>query len=514
VADSRAVLMVNPDREKPIVAPLPLDYLASSIRHASYEPELLDLALESDWYAATNHAVSSKDLLAIVILIGRLDDGLYNSQTYFLPKTRTLVEYLRSKTKAPVILIGGAYSLVPEGILRFCKADYGIACDAEDALPRLLDVLMNDGRVDGVPNIGWIDGKTFQQNPVTPCTLDQPWLSERGFIDNVRYFNEGGHTVFETKRGTTYQEIYSTDCITRGRNVRLRDPESVAEEVDNLIRQGIYSFSVDDAPFNEPRDHAIAVCEALTARKTRERARWYATCTPREFTQKLAQAMAAAGCQGVNLRVDSGDNEHLARMGHRHNPDDVIHAAEWCKSAGMLTMFHVHIGGPGESRASIERTINLTKATSPDMVSIQYGLRVYPNTPLGEAVLKHHPLRDNYHLRGAIYNNDDLLRPVFYIESLLGRGVEEYIEELIDHDPKYLFPFRKDMDKTYNYNDPTILTEAILHDGHRGDHWDIWRRLIYKLPALSLNADRRSRGKRGPRRVVHNDTATAQVVMA
>ena len=514
MSSSRTVLMINPDREKPIVAPLPLDYLASALRQDGFDPELLDLALESDWYAATNQAVAKRDLLAIVILVRHLDDGLYNSQTYYLPKSKTLVEYLRSKTKAPVILIGGAYSLVPEEILRFCRADFGIAGDPEDALPKLLNTLENGGDLAEVPNIGWIENRVFHQNDVVCADLDRECFAEREFVDNLRYFSEGGFASLETKRGCDREGIYSTDRITRGGAVRVRPAEVVAEEIEQLVNRGIYSLMLDDVAFNEPREHAMEVCAALQQRDLKDRLRWYAVCTPTDFTEELANAMAQAGCQGVSLRIDSGDGDHLARMGHYHTPDDIMRAAEWCRQAGILTAFDVVVGGPGESRTSIEKTVNLTKAANPDMVNVRYGLRVYPNTPLGDAIQQHVPLRDNFHLRGAIYNNDNLLRPVFYIESLLGRGVEEYIEELIDHDPKYLFPFRKDMDKTYNYNDSTILTEAILHEGHRGAHWDIWRRLIYKLPPLSLNGDKRARGKRGPRRISQKDTAGAQVVMA
>lgn len=498
---SRTVILVNPDREKPLVAPVALDYLAAALQEAGYEPELLDLAFESDWYAATNQAVAKREIAAIAILVRHLDDGLYNSQTYFLPKSRTLVEYLRSKTRAPIILVGGAYTLVPESILRFCGADFGIAGDPEDTLPRLLRAFEHGSDFSRVSNIGWLENRSFHQRRTEPASLNGRWLSQRRFIDNVRYFNEGGVTRFETKRGCLHREIYSTDPITRGISLRLRDAAHVAQELENLANMGIYSLYADDPSFNEPRGHAMAVCRAMQERNLRQRVRWYANCTPRDFDEDLAEAMAVAGCQGVHVRVDSGDSEQLLRLGHTHTPEDIMNVAEWCRRAGILTLFEVIIGGPGESRRSIERTINLMKATNPDMVSIQYGLRVYPNTPLGTAMLHMTPLRDNFHLRGAIYNNDRLLRPVFYIESLLGRGIEEYIEELIDHDPKYLFPFRKDMDKTYNYNDPTILTEAILHEGHRGAHWDIWRRLIYKLPPLSLNGDRPSRGRRQPRRV-------------
>ena len=507
---SRTVILVNPDREKPIVAPVALDYVAASLRHSGFEPELLDLAFESDWYAATNHAVAKRDLLAIVILVRHLDDGLYNSQTFFLPKSRTLIEYLRSKTKAPIIVVGGAYSLMPEHILRFCRADFGVAGDPERAAPRLLEALENGGGFQSVPNIGWIDGRTFRQQPIQTADLRGEWLADRSFIDNARYFNESGFTRFETKRGCATGEIYSADPVIHGTTLRLRAPEHVAQEVENLANRGIYSLYAEDVHFNEPYDHALAVCQAMQERRIRERVRWYATCTPRGFDRELATAMAAAGCQGVAMRAESGDAEQLSRMGQRHTPDDIMHVAECCRRAGILLINDVLIGGPGETRKSIERTINLMKASNPDMVAINYGVRVYPNTPLGSVVSTLVPLRDNFHLRGAIYNNESLLRPVFYIESLLGRGVEEYIEELIDHDPKYLFPFRKDVDKTYNYNDPTILTEAILHEGHRGAHWDIWRRLIYKLPPLSLNGDRPSRGKRRPRRIAQ----PAQLQMA
>ena len=498
---SNSVVLINPDREKPLIAPMPLDYLAAALVEAGFEPELLDLAFESDWYAATNQAVAKRDLLAIIILVRHLDDGLYNSQTYFLPKSKTLVEYLRSKTKAPIILIGGAYSLVPEQILRFCRADFGVAGDAEEAAPKLLEVLRDGGDLESVPNIGWVDNRSFHQQPVRPANLKREWTVRRGFIDNARYFSEGGVTRFETKRGCALREIYSTEGITRGTGVRFRDPEHVAQEIENLVEEGIYSLAADDVHFNEPRDHALAVCAALTDRGMRDRVRWYANCTPRGFDDELAESMSAAGCQGVFVRVDSGDSEQLERLGHLHTPDDVLALTETARRADILTLLEVVIGGPGESRESILRTINMVKAANPDMVSVQYGLRVYPNTPLGNLVAQITPLRDNYHLRGAIYNNENLLRPVFYIESLLGRGIEEYIEELIDHDPKYLFPFRKDMDKTYNYNDPTILTEAILHEGHRGAHWDIWRRLIHKLGPLTLNGDRPTRGRRRVRRV-------------
>lgn len=498
---SRTVILINPDREKPLVAPLALDYLASALKNSGYEPELLDLTFESDWYAATNQAVAKRDLLAVVILVRHLDDGLYNSQTFFLPKSRTLIEYLRSKTKAPIILIGGAYSLVPEEILRFCHADFGVAGDPEDALPRLLEAIDRGSGFERVPNIGWLTGKAFHQQRIESVDLRREWLSERGFIDNSRYFNESGVTRFESKRGCLHREIYATQPVTHGTTLRLRAPKHVAQEVENLADMGIYSLYADDPYFNDPYNHALAVCQAMRDRNLRDRVRWYAACTPKDFDQELADAMLAAGCQGVSLRADSGDSEQLARMRLVHTPDEVLAAAECCRRAGILTVCEVLIGGPGESRKSIERTISLMKASNPDMIAINYGLRVYPNTPLGDAVQTIVPLRDNFHLRGAIYNNESLLRPVFYIESLLGRGVEEYIEELIDHDPKYLFPFRKDVDKTYNYNDPTILTEAILHEGHRGAHWDIWRRLIHKLPPLSLNGDRPSRGRRRPRRI-------------
>ena len=43
------VLMVNPNRMCPPIAPIALDYLAESLRWHGYDPCLCDLAFSDDW---------------------------------------------------------------------------------------------------------------------------------------------------------------------------------------------------------------------------------------------------------------------------------------------------------------------------------------------------------------------------------------------------------------------------------------------------------------------------------
>ncbi len=482
---SKTVILVNPDRGKPPVSPATLDYLSTALIENGYEPDLLDLSSESDWYCATSEAVAGREVLAVAILQRHLDDGLLSSQTFFLPKSKTLVEYLRSKTKAPVIVMGGAFSIYPEAILKFCRADYGIVGDADDALPALVSAIETGGDPLAIPNVAMIVDKVYRQENTKSADLSRKPYSSRHMMDNTRYQNEGGQVWFETKRGCESQTTYGVDALTAGQTIRLRNPKHVAKEIEALADKGIFCLEALDTEFNRPHDHALKICKAMQALNLQDRVLWFATCSPLDFTAELAHAMEDAGCSGIRFRIDSGDPEQLGRLGREHGPEDVLRTFEACRDVDFLTMYEVVMGGPGETRNTIANTFKLLRQVRADMVTILYGVRVYPNTPLGESVRHNGSLRENYHLRGAIYNNANLLRPVFYVESLLGRGVEEYIEGLIDGDPTYLFPFRKDIEKIYNYNDSSVLIEAVTLHGHRGPEWEVFWRLINNLPPLN-----------------------------
>jgi radical SAM superfamily enzyme YgiQ (UPF0313 family) len=469
-------LLINTNRIAPAVAPLGLDYAADALRAEGMSVELLDLCFASDWRQGIADSLRRCAPVLVGLTLRNTDDCYLASGEDFLPRFAEMVDTVRQNTEAPVAIGGSGYSVFPKAILLATKADYGIAGDGEVPLARLAAALAGDGEIGRVPGLVWrTDGGLAANAPWLGPVQDLP-RRDRALADNVRYFAEGGQAGIETKRGCDRHCIYCADPVGKGRLVRMRTPGQVADEFEALLGRGIDHFHLCDSEFNVPVEHATAVCAELERRALGERSRWYTYATPAGFTEELAARMRRAGCVGVNFGADSGDEGMLSSLGRDFQPEDLERTADACRAAGLVFMYDLLLGGPGETRGSIERTIDLVKRISPDRVGVSLGVRVYAGTRLGELVRKAGPLGENASLRGAVEDNPHLLRPVFYLSSALGDDAPSYVADLVGGDQRFFFPTAEAGTEAYNYSDNQRLVDAIA-SGCRGAYWDILRRL-------------------------------------
>jgi radical SAM superfamily enzyme YgiQ (UPF0313 family) len=250
----------------------------------------------------------------------------------------------------------------------------------------------------------------------------------------------------------------------------------VADEFEILAARGIDHFHLCDSEFNVPAEHARAVCGEMIQRGLGERVRWYTYATPAGFGHELATEMRAAGCAGVNFGADSGDQRMLRALGRDFRAEDVEATARACREAGLVCMFDLLLGGPGETRETVRRSIEAMKRISPDRVGISQGVRIFPGTRLAAMVREAGPMEANPNLRGAVNANASLLRPVSYLSVELGDDADQYTAGLVGGDERFFFPTPDAGTEAYNYNDNDRLVEAI-REGFRGAYWDILRRL-------------------------------------
>ena len=129
-------------------------------------------------------------------------------------------------------------------------------------------------------------------------------------------------------------------------------------------------------------------------------------------------------------------------------------------------------GGPGETRQRVEQAIATLKESRADCIGLSCGVRIYPNTPLAETVMDQGPLDQNPHLHGVTGGNDSLLRPIFYVDAGLGDDLYAIVSRSVDGDPRFFHTDPDDADGNYNYNDNSVLAEAI-RAGARGAYWSI-----------------------------------------
>jgi tryptophan 2-C-methyltransferase len=474
MADGMKVLLVNSNRVKPPVAPIGLDYLADALRAAGHEPVLLDLCFSPDVERDVGAALASFSPDAVGVSVRNTDDSVLGSDGFLLPGVREIVRCLRDHTEAPVVLGGVGYSIMPEAVAEYCNADFGIAGEGEEAFPRLLAALRDGADLDAVPGLVWWDEGGPRRNPPVDVPPERLPARTRSFVDNGRYFAEGGQAGFETKRGCPMTCSYCADPIAKGRRSRLVPPKAVVEELRALLGQGIDVLHACDCEMNLPIVHAREVCQAIIDAGLSERLRWYAYCSPAPFDDETARLFKRAGCAGLDFGADSGSAEMLRRLGRHFGPADLEAAARACREAGIPFMFDLLVGAPGETPQSVRESLDLVRRAAPDCIGVSLGVRLYEGTALADQVRRTED--DAAGLRGARIDNDRLLRPVFYVSPELGSEPEALLRELAGGDPRFFLPAGPEAAAPANYNGNDALARAIAA-GERGAYWDILRRM-------------------------------------
>jgi radical SAM superfamily enzyme YgiQ (UPF0313 family) len=415
-------------------------------------------------------------VLAVAISFRNTDDCSFATQRSFFPQIKSIVDLLKANTGAPLILGGVGFSIMPEAVLDYCGLDLGIRGEGERSLPLLLSRMAKGENFHDIPGLLYrVEGR-LRSNPPQFLDLTKASTPRRSFIDNPRYFQEGGMGCLETKRGCAQGCIYCADPLSKGNTIRLRSPKSVADEVQALVDQGIDHIHTCDSEFNLPEEHAKEVCREIVSRRLGEKVKWYAYASPAPFSQELASLFKRAGGVGINFGADSACDRLLKTLGRDFSVEDLRRTARICRETGIVCMYDLLLGAPGETRESLGETIETLKDISPDRIGASLGVRIYDRTKLAEVVRREGPLRNNPNLHGITEGNDDFSAPIFYLSKYLGDDAAEYLSQLVGQDERFFLHTPQAGDKNYNYDDNTTLIEAI-GKGYRGAFWDILRRL-------------------------------------
>jgi radical SAM superfamily enzyme YgiQ (UPF0313 family) len=473
--------LINTNTMAPAIGPIGLDYIAASVDRAGFETEILDLGLADQPAKAIREYFSVRNPELIGMSFRNADDCFWPSADWFVPGLKDIIETIREATATPIVLGGVGYSIFARPIFEYTDVEFGICGDGEAAVPLLIHQLRGTRRFSEVPGLIWRQNNTIHSNPPSwpdPISLG----TARCYIDNRAYFERGGQCGLETKRGCNRHCIYCADPLAKGDRLRLRKPTEVADEAESLLSQAVDVLHICDSEFNVSRKHALAVCEEFNRRSLGSKIRWYTYMLPSPFDADLAEAMARAGCAGIDFTGDSACESMLRTYRHQHRREDLAAAVKRCRQNGMAVMVDLLLGGPGETPQTIRQTIDFIKKIGPDCAGATLGMRVYPNTAMETLVFdaigkgKENSIRRKY--SGPI----NLLRPTFYISEALGERPAQFVKDVIAGDQRFFEPAVEVDQQTsgdgdaagYNYN--RVLTQAI-QQGARGAYWDILRQL-------------------------------------
>jgi radical SAM superfamily enzyme YgiQ (UPF0313 family) len=399
------ILLISPNTEflpDPIF-PLGLANIAAVLKENGMSYRILDLCFVRDYEKAVGSEITSYQPDLIGLSLRNLDNVSYPNYISYLPFYRRIVQIIRKQTSSRIIVGGSAFSLMPEAILDYLKADFGIAGEGERGIVALIRKIQAADKkgLRVKKRIVWDRDVGVVEN------LDDLPFPDRSGLDNEAYLQYGGMGNIQTKRGCPFNCIYCTYPIIEGKKVRLRSPKKICDEMEAVMELGIKNLFIVDNEFNFPVEHAQFVCHEIIRRKLK--IKWSGYANPKFITARLAGFMKDAGCTGIEFGSDAADPVMLANMGKNFTVDDMVKASEICAQAGLSFCHSLLMGGPGETMESVKRSFHRVADMSPTAVICMIGIRVFPKTRLFRIAME----------EGKIDHNQDLLEPFFYISPAI-----------------------------------------------------------------------------------------------
>jgi radical SAM superfamily enzyme YgiQ (UPF0313 family) len=450
------LISVNRERMPYPVAPLGLAYIAGALKQAGHDVRAIDLCFSTDIEHDLTRIVEEFPPDAVGISLRNLDNLTYPSSLSYLPELEETVAIARRRTPAPLVIGGSGFSLAPLPLMRRVDLDFGVVGEGEGSMVELVGRLEQGASPQGIPGVV-IKG---EDGFIPPQPLASFHAPDRSILDNEKYLKEGGMANLQTKRGCPFDCIYCTYPLLEGKRCRMREVAEVVQELKELQAEhgADYIYFVDDI-FNYPADYTAALCQELIAHTVA--VKWTAFVNPRFLTVELCAVMAKAGCQGLELGIDTGSAKMLKAYGKGFEVEDIVRASRQCQEASLPFAVYLLLGGPGEDEATLQESFALMDRLSPTAVIVMLGIRIYSQTALQEIAVQ----------EGLIAQADDLLEPRFYISPLIGsERLIEVITEAAMQRQGWIVP-------GLEINISVPLMEGMRKFGLRGPLWELAGRM-------------------------------------
>jgi len=431
------VLLVSTNRERqpyPVV-PNGLACVASALDGAGHRVRFLDLCFESDPVGAARRAAREFKPDIMGVSVRNIDNSDAIALRHYTPEARSVLHALRQAAPVAKVIAGGAaFGVAPEALFRDLAVDYAVAGDGERASVALVDALSSGNSMEAMPGlVRDRNGTVVFTPPGEDADLDSlPPPSLDRWIDLARYQRHGATIPIQTKRGCVYKCVYCTYRNVEGWGYRTRDPELVADDIEELkIKAGVHHFDFVDSTFNSPPGHAVQVCEAITQRKLGVQLDT-TNFTPATASAELLAAMKAAGFRSLGITAESASDPVLERLEKGFDAAKVREVAERVERFGIKTLWIFLVGGPGETAETVEETLAFAawRLRRGDAVYLTVGLRIYPGTTLHRIAIA----------EGVVPAGSTLLDPTFYFSSAIHfRATVERLKRFAANHPRFMF---------------------------------------------------------------------------
>lgn len=309
-----------------------------------------------------------------------------------------MVEFIRQHNSKVKIVVGGP--LISNHARNFEGEDfraalhdigadiYVIEGQGELTLWRIIECLNSSGNISNVPNIAYFEDEQLRRTQVLPedNSLDENVIDWRNFSSA----NLGSTIQTRTARSCAFKCSFC-NYPTRAGALTLTNVDILEKELDSMRElNNIKNVVFIDDTFNVPFPRFKNICRMMIRRKYQFN--WFSYFRCSNSDEEAIELMAASGCRGVFLGIESGSPTILENMNKSATIEKYSKGIEMLRKHGIMTFGSFIIGFPGETEDTIQETADFLNENKPDYYRAQMWY-CEPGTPI-----QNH--REKYKIKG------------------------------------------------------------------------------------------------------------------
>lgn len=355
-----------------VMPPIGLGYIAAVLAEAGHEVEILNCPKEK--YSLSDferHLAARKpDMLGITVF------------SHDLQQSRKMLNIAKTQDNKIFTVAGGPHpSCMPEEILEYIPSlDFAVCGEGEVSLPRLIDALSSEGRLNDIPNLAWRNesGKIVINEQRYIEDIDILGMPAWNLMDLGSYpktpptllFKKQPFAPISVTRGCPFSCTFCAAHI-HGKKIRSRSVENVLSEIDMLYnRYGVREFYIVDDNFTANKGVVKRFCSEIINRKYD-----IAFCNPNgvrldTLDMEMLTLMKSAGWYYLSVGIESGSQTVLDHMKKKITVSFVREKVEQIRKAGLEVYGFFILGYPTETIEDIKKTVKL--AMELDLIGVSF----------------------------------------------------------------------------------------------------------------------------------------------
>lgn len=447
------ILLINPPIYSPVekirllertpiqtyTMPLGLGYIASFLEREGYEVRILDTYIKKYSYEEISEII--RKLKPQIIGITCLSD---QRASWF-----KLIPLIRSIDKNIKIVLGGSHtSLMTEQVLVNFKPDAIVIGEGEETMLDLVRTWENNGDLNSVNGIAYLkdekvviteqrelikdlDNIPFPAYHMVNLEDYQNWDFLKILCGILGLKNTPKYAAISTSRGCVSNCGFCSSPLIWKRRWIGRSAVNVVDEIEMLNKKYDVEFIIiTDDIFSINQERVISICSEILKRNLK--ILWGFETAVEFVSKELLYLAKKAGCCCILYGVESGSKAILSNILKIIDKEKVINAFKMTKDVGIITGAFLMVGNPGESKISINETINLLNKIQPDIILPQIAI-ITPRTKLFEIAKSKGFIDENYWLTNlpcpyytCERNLGTLLRWYWKIRNYKNHKIENY----------------------------------------------------------------------------------------